>query len=322
MMRKTLTKVVSLILALMLFVLMAAASGSSDDKETKAISAEPTEAAEAAKEEGDSEEAVNETETEKETETEAEKAEAVTIEEQVLVEQDGVRITAKEYTEDAFFGEGIRLLIENDTEKNITVGCNALIVNNFMITDLFAASVASGKKSNETMYMSSSGLEAAGIEEVGQVEIYFHVYDSDSFDDLFNTDVVTIKTSAFERMDTTPDDEGKELFNEEGIRIVGKYVDENSFWGAGILLYIENTSERNVSISCDNFSVNGFMLTPIFYTDIYAGKQAIDDITLMSSELEENGIESITDIELSFHISDLNSYETIRDTGAISFSVE
>ena len=246
----------------------------------------------------------------------------ITIEEQVLVEQDGIKITALEYVRDSIWGDGIKVLIENESEQDVTVGCDALIVNDYMIHDLFVSEIAAGKKANEVIYLSSSELKAAGIDTVGRVEIYFHVYDSDSYDQIFNTDCVEIETSAIDMMDTTANDEGTELYNEGGIRIIGKTVDENSFWGTAILLYIENESGRNVGISVDDMSVNGFMLTPYFSTTVYDGKKAVDDITLMSSELEENGITSIDEVELKFHIYDNDSYETVADSDPITFSAK
>ena len=76
-----------------------------------------------------------------------------TIEEAVVYEKDGIKITAKEYTTESIWGDGIKFLIENDTTKNIMVSCKALIVNNYMISDLFATEVAAGKKTNETMHL-------------------------------------------------------------------------------------------------------------------------------------------------------------------------
>jgi len=246
----------------------------------------------------------------------------VTIEEQVLFEQDDIKVTATEYVTDSILGDGIKLLIENNSDTDVTVGCKALIVNNYMITDLFGAEVAAGKKANETMYLSSAELEAAGIDTVGQVECYFNVYDTESWEDIFNTDCVTIKTSEFDNMDTTPDDAGTELYNENGIRIVGKTVDENSFWGTAVLLYCENNSGKNVTISAEDVSVNGFMIDAYMSSTIYDGKMAIDDITIFSSDLEDNGIESIEDVELKFEIYDEETYETIDTSDVITFSAE
>jgi hypothetical protein len=123
-------------------------------------------------------------------------------------------------------------------------------------------------------------------------------------------------------MDTTPDEEGQELYNEDGIRIVGKAVDENSFWGTAILLYCENNSGQNVGISVDDMSINGYMMSPLFATTVYDGKKSIDDITIFSSDLEENGIESIEEVELQFHIYNAETYTTITDTQPITFSAE
>ena len=181
-----------------------------------------------------------------------------------MLEQDGIKITATGMEEDSIWGEGVKLLIENNTEKNIGVGCNALIVNDYMITDLFSTSVAAGKKANEVMYMSSTELEAAGISNIGQIEIYFHIYDGDNFETILDADRVVIQTSQYENMDTENSQDGKELYNQDGIRIVGKYVDEGSFWGTAVLLYIENTSGRNIGVGCDDMSINGFMVTPVF----------------------------------------------------------
>lgn len=289
------TKWIAVLLCLGVFAVMALGSGSSNSSDTKDI---------VTKEANDT------------------SSTDVTIEQQVLVDQNNIVITAVEYTTDSIWGDGIKLLIENNSDKNVTVGCTALIVNDYMITDLFVSNVAAGKKANETMYLSSSELEAAGIDSVGQVEIYFNVYDSASYEDIINTDVVTIQTSEYANMDTTPNDAGTELYNEGGIRIVGKTVDENSFWGTAILLYVENTSGTNVGIQCDNMSINGFMMTPYFSCDVYDGKKAIDDITIMSSELETNGIESIDEVELQFHIYNPDTYSTIADSDSITFSAQ
>lgn len=243
------------------------------------------------------------------------------INEQVLVDQDGIKITATEYVTDSIWGDGIKLLVENNSAKDYTIGCDALIVNDYMITDLFSADVAAGKKSNEVMYLSSTELKAAGIDTVGQIEMYFHAYDS-NWDNLFKNVYSKLETSEFANMDTTPNDEGQELYNANGVRIVGKTVDENSFWGTAILLYIENTSGQNVGINVDNMSINGYMMTPLFSTTVYDGKKSIDDITIMSSDLEANGITSVDQVELKFHIYNAESYDTIADSDAITFTAQ
>lgn len=302
-------KAIGLMATMLVFGMMSLGSGSSTDTETKEIVTDSDTEADAQEVAASS------------SETTAGSSSDITIEEQVLFEKDGLKVTATEYVVDSFWGDGIKLLIENNGASDIGIGCTALIVNDYMISDLFSTTVAAGKKANETLYLSNSGLQAAGIENVGKVEVYFHTFDSDSYMTISDIGCVTIQTSEFDFMDSTPNDEGQELYNENGIRIVGKYVDENSFWGAAVLLYIENNSGKNRIIQCDDMSINGFMITPYFSSTVYDGKKAIDEITLMSSDLEENGITSIEDIELKFNIMDEDFMNNV-ETDAISFSAK
>lgn len=318
------TRWFAVMLCLGVFAAMALGSGSTDSEKTRQVVTkdengttddEKSEPGTTGDEESDT--------TDHQTEDSAASSNAaVTIDEQVLIDQDNIVVTAKEYVEDSIWGDGIKLLLENHSDKDVTVGCNALIVNDYMITDLFVSEIAAGKKENETLYLSSTQLKAAGIENVGKIEIYFHVYDSATYEDIFDTECVTIQTSEYANIDTTPNDAGTELYNEGGIRIVGKTVDENSFWGTAILLYCENNSGKNVGISVDDMSINGFMMNPLFSTTVYDGKKSIDDITVFSSELEENEIEAIEEVELKFHIYDAESYDTISDSEPITFSAQ
>ena len=300
------TKVLAAILCLTLFAGMAMGSGSSGETKDVASSDGSETTADSSINDG--------------AENSSSKAD-VSIDESVIVDQDGIKIIATEYVSDSIMGDGIKLLVENNSDKDYTVGCDALIVNDYMITDLFVSEIAAGKKANETMYLSSSSLSAAGIENVGKIEMYFHAYDSE-LNYLFKNVYTELHTSEFDNMDTTPNDAGTELYNENGIKIVGKTVDEDSFWGTAILLYTENTSGKNVGISVDDMSINGFMMSPFFSTTVYDGKKSIDEITVFSSDLEANGIESIEDVELKFHIYDANSYSTIADSDTITFTAE
>lgn len=243
-----------------------------------------------------------------------------TINEMTLFDADGVKCIAKGIKNDKIWGYGIDVEIENTTDKNIIIQCDATIVNDYMIFDIFSCDVAAGKKAKDTIKLSSNELNAAGIDNIGKVEIYFKILDPDTFSTIKKLDPVTIKTSSFSDMDTTADIGGKTLYDENGIKIVGRYVDNNSFWGAGICLYIENNTDKNLIITAEDVSVNGYMIDGHLYCDIYAGKKAVDDIAFMASKLEENGITSVDDVELCFEFMD-DDYN-IEKTDVIKFSTK
>ena len=207
----------------------------------------------------------------------------ITIDEQIIFDAEGIVITAKEYVDDAIWGEGIKLLIENTTESDVGISCDALIVNDYMIYDFFSEVIAAGKKANETLYLSSSALKAAGISNVGKIEILFYLYDADTYSRIHTAECVTIETSEFSNMDASSDIEGVEIMNVNDIKIIAKAVNEHSFWGSTVVLYIENNSGNHVIISCDDCSINGFMVTPLFYSTVHSGKKAVDTIDFLTS---------------------------------------
>lgn len=318
-------RIIGVTLCLMLFALMALGSGSSDSGSKKDVVASGGSETKKDFETGGEKSSLTDSESDKGTDNgkkdDSQKTN-ITIDEQVLVDQDGIKITATGYETDSTWGDGISLLIENNTSNDYTIGCDALIVNDYMISDLFAETVAAGKKATSTMHLSSSELKAAGIDTVGRVEVYFHANDDDTYDTLFSKVYSEIHTSEYENMDTSADDSGTELYNNNGIRIIGKTVDEDSFWGMAILLFCENSSGKNISIYVDDMSINGFMMTPYFSSTVYDGKKAIDDITIMSSDLESSGVKTIEDVELKFRITDADTYDTIDETDTITFSAK
>ncbi len=314
-------RIITMIIAATLLVSAAAGCSDLSDSDTKKsiTGSSQSEKSDSKDEKEQSSEGKEEGKDEKKEDT---KGELPTIKEQVCFEKEGVKVTAVKLDSEMIGGDYIQLLVENNSKKDYTVGCTALIVNNCMISDLFVSDVAAGKKSNEKMYLLSSDLEAGGIENIGQIEIYFHMYEKDDYSNEIKIDPVVIKTSDFDKMDAKPDDSGHELYNKDGIRIIGKYVDENSFWGKSVLLYVENKSGKIARISCDDISVNGFMVSGLFSSTVYNNKYAIDSIDLLSSDLEDNNIKSIDDIEVKFNIMFDEDYMNTITTDPIKFSAK
>jgi len=247
--------------------------------------------------------------------------EEITITEQVLLDHDGFKVTAKSFSEDGFWGPELKILVENNTTKNISLMGDELIVNNYMISDLLACSVAPGKKVNETIDIRNSYLEEAGIESIGQIELYLHLYDKDNYQTIYENDCVTIKTSAYDKMQITKQDQGIELLNKDGLKIIGKSTNDISVLNNYIDLFIENNTDKNLTVQLRDLSVNGYMVTSLFSCTIYSGKMALDDIMLSSTSLEENNITNINKIEFKFHVVSNETFLTIYDSDTITINV-
>ena len=265
-----------------------------------------------------------ETEIEK-TESEKEethtKSSFPTIDEQVLFEYDDIKLTAISIEED-WLGPQLKILIENNSDKNITVELDAIAVNDCMVSAWLYEDVGPGKKSNATFDIWSSKLSDAGISNIGKIDMYFRIIDSDNFNEIYESSEVEIRTSLYDVMDGEIDDIGEEMVNQNGIKIIGKGVSNDLIWGDGVVVYIENNTDRNIVVTTDDLSVNGFMITSFLYQSVRPGKKAIESIILSSSDLDDNGIESIEELSLSFEVYDEDTYHTIIKTDEMSFNIE
>ena len=112
----------------------------------------------------------------------------------VLYDVDGIKITCKGYKEagDWDLGSSLKFMVENNTDKNITVQVRDCSVNGFMIEPMCSADVAAGKKVNDDMTWFSTEFEENGITTVETIEFYFYIYDADSWDTVAESEIITL----------------------------------------------------------------------------------------------------------------------------------
>ncbi len=310
-------KWLAVVLCLVLFASMAIGSGSSSSSEgDKKISSVTTSSDSENK--GSDETKTEEAKTDDAKEEVKEEPEGATIEEQVLYDENDIKITATGM-EDSWAGTKLTLLIENNSAQGITVQARNANVNGYMVETMMSADVAAGKKSNDGLTFQTSGLKECGIEQIATMEFFFHIFDSETWDEIVDTDVIKIETSIADGYVQNYDDSGEVLVDTNDVKIVGKGLsDKNSVFGPGVILYIENNSDKDITIQVRDVSVNGFMVDTSMSEDVVAGKKAISAVTFFSSSLEENGITDITDVELFFHIFDQKSWDEIFDSDVIT----
>lgn len=245
---------------------------------------------------------------------------AVTVEQTVLVDQDNVVITATGMDE-SVFGPELKLLIENNSDTNLTFQVRNASVNGYMADTMMSEDVAAGKKSNTEITFTTSGLKECGIDTFANMEFSFHIFTTDGWDDYLDTDAITVETSAAATYTQTNDDSGEVFYDSDGIKIVGKGLSsDDSIFGPGLIIYIENNSDTDRTVQVRDTSVNGFMIDTVMSQDVVAGKKAITAVTFLSSSLEENSITDITSVETSFHIFDTEDWSNEIDTDPITIN--
>lgn len=248
--------------------------------------------------------------------------EEVTIAETVLYEADGIKVTAKSLA-DGLLGTEVKLLIENDSSKNILITSSSVSANGYMMpTAALYAEVAAGKKANESLTLMSSELDQCGIETLAEMQFYLQIQDPETWETIKTTDLITLATSATGY--TQPvDDSGDVLYNENGYKVVCKGLKQDIIWDGTVVFYMENNSNKAVSIYAENVSVNGFMQEVGLWSDLRPSTKMIDGMSMIDlSDLEITNIDEIKTIEFNLRIVDAETWEDIVTTDAMTLNFE
>ena len=238
------------------------------------------------------------------------------IAESIIYNENDITITAKSLSYDDY-DVNLDLLIENNSNENITVQTRLASINDIMVDPSFSCDVVSGKKVNDSISFSNDELSAYKIDSIKTIEFYFTIFNADTWDDIADSSIICLQTDAINYTQTI-DDSGFTAVDADGFKIVTKDIAyDDLFENYNLNLYIQNNTTNNVTIQVRDVSVNGFMIDPSFSCDVAANKMAYNDISFSEEDLVENGISEIKEIELYFTIFDTACWDDIKDTETI-----
>jgi len=248
----------------------------------------------------------------------------ITVSEQVLLDQDGIKITLKGFDPNGdAFGPTLKVLVENNRNEPITVQTINTVINGVMQVTYLFCDVPSGERVNDEIRMMQTDLDKAGIKIIKDIELEFHIRNTDTWDIILNSEPIYITTTADPSYVQKYDDSGFLALEEKGIKIVIKKDNTEDYLGSMYVnLYVENNTDEDIFIQAKDVSVNGVKIDPWFSSYVLAGKKAYDSMQFFRSDLEENGIKAIKEIELVFHIINGNTYKTILDSDVIYVNFE
>lgn len=243
---------------------------------------------------------------------------------QVIYDDNDIKITYKGFSQAGLFkSASFDFLIENNSDKDITVTSKNVSVNDYSVSNFLYEEVAAGKKSNAGVDLYSHVLEENNIESIDKVEFTLDFSDPETYKSQFTSDkiVITLNENA-EASDPTKD--GKLLHEADGIAV---YYMENTggSWTSkdGLKFFVKNDTDKNIVVSSDDVSVNDFaMKYASLYADVEAGKKTNDVMDLYSTELEENGIDKVETVEFKLKCYDSDSYDDIWETDPITITLK
>ena len=222
----------------------------------------------------------------------------------VLVDNDECAITIKEIDPNDAWGYTLKAMLENkSSEKTYMFSVESAYVNGVSADPLFATTVAAGKKANENITFMNDSLEKAGITDFTDIELRFRVYNDNGEEDPIVNDTFHIYPYGEDKAEKyvrTPADTDNVLVDDDHVSVIVTGYSEDEFGDYNVELYLVNKTDNSVMYSVDNASINGIMADPFYACELAANKCAFSTISWTKDILEENGIETVEEIELPF----------------------
>lgn len=115
----------------------------------------------------------------------------------------------------------------------------------------------------------------------------------------------------------------KVILDSAGIKVTYLGTEYDSFWEAPVLKFaIENNSDTDVIINSTEESVDGFMTDIGMYSEVLAGKKAVEGMTMYAFEMEPFGITNPKAVEFKLSVSNRNDIsDNIIETDTITIEI-
>ena len=283
-------RILSIILAGTMILSVTACGGKSENID-KSGSSEQSTAEESQNEESEKEEDTGE----------------ITFEELTVVDNEYCKIVLTGIEPDNIWGYTIKAMMENKTaDKTYMYSVESASVNGVQVEPFFATEISAGKKSNEEITISDDSLEANGIEKFTDIELSFHVYNSEDWgEEAAANETVHIypygeeNAASFVR---EPQGTDNVIVDNEFVSIIVIGSETDEYGDFLIKLFIQNKSEYDLMASEDNASLNGYMADPFWASSVKAGKCKFSELSWFASDLEANDITEVTDAEFNIRV--------------------
>lgn len=222
-------------------------------------------------------------------------------------------VTEAEYNE--HLGLRVHVLCENNSDRPLMFTWNNTSVCGFMYDPYWAEEVAAGKKVNSIIDLDTYALEQLGIEAVEEISFTLTVVDSEEFLDepLVNQNFSIYPTGKEPGQVVYPayqhqNGETVIVENDTATFIIESVEDEVSEYYT-LNCYIANHTDRNLLFTWDAVSVNGYMVDPFWAASVSAGKQLVTQVNFFRTDLEDQGIEEVQNIEFTLLAMDNDNWD-------------
>ena len=232
--------------------------------------------------------------------TEAVEQADIFIEEQILIEENNVKMVATsiEMTAD---GDGyLNLQMENNTDQELTFIVDSPFVNECYVGGSYYETVKAGEsKTGSFMFLWNDFYELYGAGDPAEIEVFVAVNTPDGSESIGSRRVVTIQTNKITEFSSSYDDSGEILYDGNGIKIVNKGINVDN---TSAIICVENQSYGSLYIQAEDIVINGNEVSPAFLCANAVGQKQIGLIYFKDANWNDIEIGTAVDGEMTLQI--------------------
>ena len=170
---------------------------------------------------------------------------------------------------------------------------------------------ANAEKAKEDISFSDKTFKE-NIGDYTDIELTFRVYDSDDWSaDAVALETVHVYPYGKENAETfvrNAKKSDKVLVDNDKATVILLGFEDDEIWGYTANLFIVNKSDKYAMFTVEDVSVNGYMVDPLFASDIDSGKCAFDTMSWSDEDFEESGITEVEEIEFTLRAYDNENF--------------
>lgn len=239
-----------------------------------------------------------------------EKDEIYSLPETTIVDDENCTFIIKGIKETAYSVE-VSAFCENKTDALLMFALDNVVVNGYMNDPFWATEVAAGKKENATIefYKETSSIS---LDQIDELRFDLYVYDSENWDaprmieDSFVLYPTGLSADTFVRQERETHDGEVVISDDENGTFIICSADPDNDFGYTLKVFIENKTDKTMMVSWDDVSVNGYMADPFWGCSVASHSCTLTEINFLT-QLKDNGIEDVEEIEFRLRMSDYDS---------------
>lgn len=246
------------------------------------------------------------------------------IEEQLIYDEDDISITATGISYEELTGPEVLFSVTNHSEKDVVIQGEYAAVNGYMVDPELNIEVKAGAEAAEgNMTISYISLAMADITRLAEIRFSVRIADSELYQEIATSDIISLKTSAYADYEPSFDEEGQVAYDKKDIKLVLRGINNDRVFseGAALTVYMYNGTDRAITVQTADINVNGYEFTSAMTTAILPGMHAVDIVTFFDYDMQEYGIEEIETVEISFEMKDTATWKNIGKTDIISVEI-